>query len=127
MLGSAFDGEIANAGRMAQKLIKDEHTTWEEALNGTNDKTVEMGKAAYKAGYDDGYKVGMAAATFTRPKALSWTSLAKELDEMFHDQLTPWEQGFIESYRKRGWASPTEKQRKIFERIAERLDLDLPT
>ena len=42
------------------------------------------------------------------------------------DDLTDWEQGFVESFVDRHWNNPSPKQRAVFERIADKLGVDCP-
>ena len=127
MMGSAFDGEALNAARKAQQLLHAERTTWHEVLNGGHDKSVELGRLAFKEGYDEGYKCGLAEASWKAARTSTWPGLARELRDMHFDKLTPWEKNFVQGFCDRGWDTPTDKQRKIFERIANKLELDLPT
>jgi hypothetical protein len=41
LLGSAHDDEVANAGRMADRLIKDRGYTWDEMLIPARDRTLK--------------------------------------------------------------------------------------
>jgi hypothetical protein len=133
MMGSAHDGEVLNAARMAQKLIGSEALTWEEVFapqsNGrdyTHDTT--QYQAGYAAGYAKGCKDGFASAVpqTYRARGLTWRGFALDLRNDHFDDLSEWEQGFVESFIERGWNNPTPKQRAIFERIADTLGVDCP-
>ena len=131
MMGSAHDGEILNAARLAQRFIGGEGLTWEEVLTqksaGGNSGRVEGDR--YRDGYSDGYHKGLAegrAQGSTVKKVVTWTGWSRFVMDRHEKNLSDWEQGFIESFISRGWATPTPKQYKVFERIAEKLELDLP-
>jgi hypothetical protein len=108
MLGSAFDGEIANAGRMADTLAR-QLGGWEQVLGGDDGNTLmllrrlrsenadlreqlDTARAVRRAGDDDDAKVELAFAF------LHW--------------LTPWEHQFIADMAKRSWPL-TERQAPV--------------
>ena len=131
MMGSAHDGEILTAAKMAQRLLGSEGVTWEEALNGGGGKyTEDAVRTVLTEAYDKGFQDGITKALKERPIVpavrKTWQSYARELRDDYEDYLSEWEQGFIESFIERGWAAPTPKQRNIFERLANKTGTDLP-
>ena len=136
MMGSEHDGEILNAARLAQRLIGSEGLTWEEVLSSGNGKISQddmqvLFNAGHKKGYDEGYRRGLAEGHAKQPRAVqpgtSFVSWVRTLRDMYNDDLTDWEQGFVDSFIQRGWSHPTPKQRAVFERIADKLDMECPS
>jgi hypothetical protein len=137
MMGSQHDGEILNAARLAQRMIGSEGLTWEEVLSSGNgaisqDDMQRLFDAGFRKGYDDGYRRGLAEGHAKRvPSArepgTSFISWVRGLRDVYNDDLTDWEQGFVESFIERGWAMPTPKQRVVFERIAAKLSMECPS
>lgn len=134
MTGSKHDGEALNAVRLANRLLGELGISWEEALTGTNgagrysaDDMQEAARQAYEQGVEDGRRQatrdGQVKPVRIRP---SWQTFAREIRDHFFGELNDWEEGFVESFIERGWPSPTEKQKGVFERIADKLDLDCP-
>jgi hypothetical protein len=129
MMGSAHDGEILNAARLAQRLIGGEGMTWDEVLADGNS---HISQDDMQRLFDAGYKKGVADTTAVMAKnrppqpGRTWVSFARNLRDVYNDDLSDWEQGFVESFIERGWANPTPKQQKVFERIAGKLDLECP-
>lgn len=127
MLGSAHDGEVLNAARLACRLIGSEAMTWTQVLNGEDGGSSNRDQEQYNFGYAAGYARATAEATITmRERKLTWFAFVRELRDDFEEELTTWEQGFVESFIERGWAKPTPKQRTIFERIADKFGLECP-
>ena len=134
MIGSSHDGEALNAAKLAQKLIGAEALSWEEVFNGAGDSAPGASAALlqrrYMAGYEDGYRTGLAkghaqsVAGKFKPVPSDWQDLALSLLREF--QLTSWEEGFCQSFVDRGWQTPTDKQRGVFERMCKKFDVDLP-
>jgi hypothetical protein len=124
MMGSAHDGECLNAARLAQRLIGAEELTWEEVLSGTGNSG--GGAISFNRGYQEGYRRGLAEGHAGKAKPVTWTAFARTLLDGYQDDLSDWEIGFVENYIERGWAEPTPKQRVVFTRIADKLDLDCP-
>lgn len=137
MIGSAHDGEILNAARLAQRLIGSEGLTWEEVLSNGNGAISQsdmqvLFDAGFRKGHDDGYRKGLAeghvkSVPSARAPGTSFISWVRSLRDVYNDDLSDWEQGFVESFITRGWAMPTPKQRAVFERIANKLDMDCPS
>jgi hypothetical protein len=141
MLGSHHDGEVANAGRMASRLIVTHKLTWADVLNGTalnsNGYSQDDIVASYSAGLQEGMKQGMnqakadaAAAKFRAARGGGMNSPFRTwcqnvLDD-HEDDLTSWEREFLESFLKRGWDSPTEKQEAVMIRIGRKTGLEPP-
>lgn len=125
MLGSDHEGEVLNAARMAQRLIGSEAMTWAEVMGATNGQYMDPG--AYNAGYAAGYAKAMSEDKARRhTKLMTWFVFVRELRDEYEDNLSEWEQGFVESFIGRGFARPTPRQRTVFENIAEKLGIDLP-
>lgn len=128
MIGSAHDGEVLNAARLAQRELGRLGLSWEEFVAG-NGGTAPANSRTYDTGYSDGFRDGLAkgrAAHVTRPRADTWIGFARTLRDEHEDDLNDWEQGFVESYVEKGWPQPTPKQRGVFARMAEKLGLELP-
>lgn len=128
MTGSSHDAEALTALRYAQKLMKESRLTWEEALNGNGMLTYQEGfregrAEGYGEGYARGYREGRRAP---RARPASWQAIVREMLDEHADELSDWEQGFLESFRTRGWHTPTDRQRAVIERIADKLGIDLP-
>lgn len=127
MTGSKHDGEALNAIRLANRVLGELGITWEETLNGTGkytDKDMqEVARQSYEQGVEDGRKAGIAAP---RRTGASWIAFARDIRDNYFGELNDWEEGFVESYIERGFATPTPKQRGVFERIADKLDLECP-
>lgn len=124
MLGSAHDGEVLNAAKLAQRTLGECGITWEELLSSGGG-----GVKSYLDGYQEGFATGLAKGKrdAARPaRAMTWTALAKDLMLNYVDDLNDWEQGFVESYVERGWDSPTDKQRGVFERMCAKCGLAMP-
>ena len=135
MTGSPHDGEALNAARMAHNLVRGLKLTWEQAINGTNGtgngvsipyapRALQRARQeGYYHGYAQGYRDGLNAPR-TRPA--SWQAIARDMLEKHADGLTEWETGFLQSWVKGRWHTPTTRQRHVLERIADRLGIDPP-
>lgn len=128
MTGSCHDGEALNALRIAQKLMKAENVTWEDTLHGNGLLTYQEGwREGFAEGRAEGYAQGLRdGKDAPRPRPASWQAIIREMLEEYADDLTEWEEGFLDSFRRRGWHSPSERQRAVLERIADKLELELP-
>lgn len=152
MTGSKHDGEALNAVRIANRLLGSLGITWEEVfrkdiaggrysdedLQKTANDAYELGaKDGYARGHAEGVKAGGAGKPVSGggPKwgigsgfndVGSWRAFAKRLHEDYEDDMTEWEQGFVESFIARGFPKPTPKQQAVFERIAEKLGVECP-
>lgn len=93
MLGSAFDGERANAAAAATRLLEQHGTTWREIL----------------------------APETPRPRApvpTGWRAVVADL-VLFPERLSDWEQVFLRGLSRFPRLSP--KQQVILDRIAARV------
>ena len=99
MLGSAHDGEVANAGRMADRLIRESGLTWSQIIAPTPATLTPLSRQP---------------AT-----ALEWRQLAAWIKRNFADQLNPREYQFV--VHMATWRSmPSPKQQEWLNAIAER-------
>lgn len=128
MLGSAHDGEVLNAARLAQRALGAANTTWAELLDDTPRHT----EADLQRVFDEGFRQGADFAKKDAARRYSggnqpatWLGLAREMLKCEND-LTDWERGFLESYSAKGWSDPTPKQQKVLERIATKLGMQTP-
>jgi hypothetical protein len=136
MIGSAHDGEALNAARLAQQLIGSLELSWEDVLSPGSGSISQadmqtLFDAGFRKGHDDGYRRGLAegharSGPQARAPGTSFVSWVRGLRDVYNDDLTNWEQGFIESFLSRGWPAPTPKQRSVFERIADKLGMECP-
>lgn len=135
MMGSDHDGEKLNAARLVMRLLGEEGLTWQEVFKGipghSNNSSAEIDRAynrGFSEGHSRGYTKGLAEGHAKSPvrRVVTWVGFARELLTDYEDDLTDWEQGFLENYTSRGWPQPSPKQRAVFERIAEKLDLECP-
>lgn len=126
MLGSRHDGEILNAAKAAQRQLGAIGLTWEELLNSTTGHSDEVLASAYQEGFASGYRKGLADAAANTIRRQTWTTFAHELNQNHWQLLNEWEQGFVENFVEHGWPTPTPKQQAVFERIAQKLGLELP-
>lgn len=93
MLGSAFDGERANAAAAATRLLEQHGLTWREVL----------------------------APPAPRPRGpipTGWRAVAADC-LLVPELLSEWERGFLRSLQ--GYSRLTEKQQAVLERIAQRV------
>ncbi len=97
MLGSAHDGEVVNAGRLADKLLRETGATWHEVLGAANDPRQDEGPSP------DGWR-GLCDACLRRPLA-----------------LTRWEHDFLETLL--GFRRPSSRQLDVLFRIATKVGL----
>lgn len=132
MMGSAHDGEILTAAKMAQRLLGSEATTWEEVLNGGSGYTEDIVRQVVTEAYDKGFQDGITKALRENPLQYqaaprpTWQSVARNMLENYTSYLTEWEQGFLESFINRRWANPTPKQKIIFDRLGSKTGVSLP-
>lgn len=147
MLGSAHDGERDNAARMAHDMVREAGGTWESVLRANAGELSEAQRftkedlayaydRGYREGRNDGVQQGMAEerANHTSAQFLSvtprpgqeWRDLAKDILARFNSKTTHWEKEFLTSFLTRGWPHPTPRQRDVFERIANKCELELP-
>jgi hypothetical protein len=107
MFGSDFDGEVLNAARAAQKLVKSKGETWETVL-----------RTASTQSYTNGHEQRRPKESTNEYKGAPHAS---EVDACMGraNFCTPWEREFLVSIKDR-W-SLSEKQRGILDRIKEKL------
>src|SRR3954447_24479566 len=100
MLGSDFDGERANAGRMADEMVRELGLTWEQvvAADGTAGAT-SGGSAGRRSGSSEVHD-HRAAASACLAGGWRWTD---------------WECGFLDSVKWR-W-SLSEKQDRVLRKL----------
>jgi hypothetical protein len=128
MLGSAHDGEVLNAARLAQRLLATANMTWTELVATPPALTpaeIDLARIAQLEAdaFERGRRAGLAEQTqgFT-----SWPLLADHCLHQCGRLLTPWETGFLADFIARRWTVPTAKQHPIFARIAARCGVPLP-
>ena len=108
MLGSAHDGEVVTAGRMADKLVRERGLTWAQVI------MPEPPAPSYTA-----YPPPFDPATEPPETAAEWRQLAAWLVRNFGDELRSHEHKFVDEMKL--WRGlPTEKQRAWMQAIAER-------
>jgi hypothetical protein len=102
MLGSTHDGEVANAGRMADRLIREHGLTWPQIIAPTPPATFTP--------------LSREPAT-----ALEWRQLAVWIKRNFADQLNVREHEFVTHMAT--WRSmPSPRQKEWLDAIAERFE-----
>jgi hypothetical protein len=124
MLGSAHDGEIINAARVATRLIREADVTWEQLLSGVghSDEFVQrVASESYQAGLADG-----RAAAAPKPKRKTFSGYASLLLKEHPDALTDWETAFCLSWTQKR-CEPSDKQLAVFVRLAEKTGQPIPT
>jgi hypothetical protein len=137
MLGSDFDGEVLNAARCLENFRSRCNVSWQQLMEDTSappgvNQTWAGGgggdgkgrsnkelEAAYDKGFNDGVKA-------QRDLKRTWKLWAKERVEEDQDMLSEWEINFFGDFSTGRFAFPTAKQHAIFERVADRLNLELP-
>lgn len=102
MFSSTFDGEILNAAKAAERLIKARGETWETVITTVN-------------------TVNSKHDTKQKPPSSHRSDFQDEIDKCVEKAnfLTPWEREFLTSISERWSLSP--KQRAILDRIKEKL------
>lgn len=153
MMGSNYDGEILNAARLAQRMIANKKLMWGDVI-GVNGSASTHGGAANRAaggkGYQEGYEEGLqkgaelaaaaVRAEYSRgfhdgvnnAKSIglkadrSWKDWAQDRIDNDSNELSDWETNFFGDFSNGRYATPTDKQRGIFERVGRRLGISLP-
>lgn len=128
MTGSAHDGEAINALRCAQRLMQEANVTWEDMLHGNGLLTYREGwqegrQAGFEEGYAKGYREGQNAP---RARPRGWQGVVRVMLEEHRDDLSEREEEFLDSFRRRGWHTPTDRQRAGMASIADKLGVELP-
>ena len=128
MTGSSHDAEALTALRLAQQLMREGGITWEDTIHGNGLLTYQEGwqeghRAGFEEGHAEGFKEGKNAP---RARPASWRATAEEMLAEYGDDLTEWETGFLQSFLDRRWHTPTERQQGVFERIADKVGIELP-
>lgn len=156
MIGSDHDGEVLNAARLARRLVKEHGLSLHEVLGGedVNGSASTHGGAANRAaggkGYQEGYEEGLqkgaelaaaaVRAEYSRgfhdgvnnAKSIglkadrSWKDWAQDRIDNDSNELSDWETNFFGDFSNGRYATPTDKQRGIFERVGRRLGISLP-
>lgn len=128
MTASPFDGEALSATRLAWKFMQDLGINFQDVVEGRAIPNARQAREkAYEEGFEKGYAEGLRdGKRAPRPRPGTWQALVRDLLEEHGEQLSEWEEGFLESFRRRGWHTPTDRQRPVFERIANKLGVDLP-
>jgi hypothetical protein len=112
MTDSQHDSEALNAIRLANKLLKEANVTWEQLLNAATSHSAAQSQQAQ-----------------AKPKRETWHSdwntIAIDILEKYPNKVSPWERSFLE-----GWTintfEPTAKQYAVFERLADKFNIELP-
>lgn len=132
MMGSAHDGEVVNAARLAIKLVRDAKMDWGSVLNGkpvNGGMSSRVDEAAIRTAYENGYRRGLAEG-HSRPSSgyqpSGWRAFARTLKDDYEGELSEWEWNFVLSFLARGFDEPTDKQRAVFERISHKTGLATP-
>ena len=133
MLGSNHDGEVLNAARIAHKHVE-ALGGWEVVIgappqppSGVNRASVgekALRDKELKAAYDNGFAAAVKAGQKVR--TTNWRQWAKDLVDEQEDCLSDWEIKFFGGFGNGKFYVPTAKQRAVFEKVAARLDLELP-
>jgi hypothetical protein len=77
-----------------------------------------------KEAYNNGFEAGVKSMQKVRTN--NWRQWAQDIVREEEDHLSPWEINFFGSFGAGRFGSPSDKQRAVFERVATRLDLELP-
>lgn len=117
MLGSAHDGERANAASLAHKMLQDRKLTWNDVIaHGPNGAGVDPARPFYQP-------PPPPPKPPPRPSPLrSWRQVAEECAEHL-EQLNDWESEFVEGLGR--WNALTPKQAAKLRDIATGLGVPL--
>jgi hypothetical protein len=114
MLGSAFDGERANAARMATDLLREYQTTWAEQLTPS---CQPCPKCAARAEQEERSRAYRAPRDWSRDP---WRTVAVRC--LIHeDLLSEWEASFLQSIPRQRRQYLSNRQREVLDRIADRV------
>ena len=100
LLGSDHVGERANAGAMADKLLREAGLTWESLLNGAAERKPPPAYDPWE---------------LSPPPTPYWRKVTPLI--LVGDGLTAWERNFLEGLLARWDGDLTPKQQKAFDRI----------
>jgi hypothetical protein len=118
MLGSSFDGERANAARMATDILREHGTTWAEVLDPPPCQPCPA--CAARDARQERSETYRDARSWTRPSwSTGWRERAWYCQENA-DLLSPWERGFIASILQRWRLTP--RQEDVLDRIVDKLE-----
>jgi hypothetical protein len=110
-----------------------EQCDWTETLG--DDPTADVAaNRVWCIGYEAGF---LAGRNYREPganprngnakKFLSpWQTFALTLAQEYEQGLSDWETEFVNGFIERGYATPTDKQQAVFNKIANKLRLDPP-
>ena len=145
MLGSGHEGEMVNAARLVCRFMTDHKLYWGDViaeqikLSVNGSASTGLGAANRAAGggrgeeaaemkrkIDAAYQAGFQAGVNSRKPNGDWKAWARSRANDDRDCISSWEFTFFSDFAGGRFAKPTAKQRAIFERVAERLDLELP-
>lgn len=130
MLGSNADGEVVNAARKADRMLREAKLSWAELLNGETEKkwSDHDMDAAIKLAFKNGYNAAKEDARDLAPtnrQPASFAAFALVMVRQYSNALSEWETEFCEDWTAKSYP-PSAKQRAIFERLAERTGVPMP-
>ena|SRR6516162_7228241 len=130
MMGSAHDGEVLNATRLAVRILKEAELTWPQLLDGGQERVaIEAARVLLQENDRlrlEKQELQEELAPLRRPplpktwilpntpgeqiaQAVEWTAI-----------LNDWEREFIVDMSNR-WRSPSERQQSVLDRISSRV------
>jgi hypothetical protein len=135
MFGSAYDGEVTNAARAAERLRRAADVSWSELLESGGDKrkvATEAAKTLLRENQNLRAENERLRAALDRPAVPQpWDDASNSLEGaqgclLWRDHLTDWEEEFLESLlRRRRRLTP--KQLQVLKRIGEKVDRAIRT
>jgi hypothetical protein len=135
LLGSAHDGEIINAARLAQRVLTAAGATWAELINPpapvplATPAAIDLARMAQleRDAFERGRKAGLAEQQSQQQQHFtSWPVLADHCLHQHDRLLTAFERDFLHDFLARRWTTPTVKQHRVFATIASRVGISLP-
>lgn len=127
VLNGSATTSTSNANRAAGGGRGGEAASYEKGFQAGLDRGAELAAAAIKQEYLRGYSDGVKHAKHLGIKSnRSWREWAQDRVDHDEDCLSEWEINFFGSFAAGRYAVPSDKQRAIFQRVAARLDLELP-